>query len=675
MRNSDRTNGWWVNHPWRLIQTNLREIDMADIDAVEYVRQLRSFDATIAMINVGGIIASYPTGLADHFQSPFLTGDSLARVIEACHAAGIRVIARNDLSKIRRPVYERHPEWAYRTATGEIVDYNGDVHTCVNGGYQREYAKEIVREIVTTLDVDGMFFNMGGFLVRDYSYNYYGPCHCESCRRRFRDETGFDLPAGTGDDPRQHRDAVLRAYERARSAWAREHEESIYRLIKEVRPEVAVDHYDFQRQESNTEIDRPLPRWQYDASSNTRWVRTSMPGVVSSNTSVDFIGFFYRHVAVNPAQQELRLWQSLANGGALDYYLIGRLDNHRDRSGFERIRTVYAFHRRHEALYRRLESEADVLLIRGERTQAAEDRGWVRFLTEGHFLFDELLQSHLENVDLGRYGAVILPDVRLLSDANAARIDEFVRNGGTLVATGRTGFFTEEHEERVRPALSSLGIDAVDAVRDDMRSALFEMDHTDADFSALADVDLLYFGDTYIFARYGDGTEERLRLVPTHPYGPPERCSFTGSIDRPGFVVNSSGRGRAIYLPWLPGALFYREGYVNTSRFVEALLAGVAGLTPLATSAGPMAEITVQRRADDASVRLVSIVNTSGHFASTVYDPVPMKDVTVSLAATSRPAAVESLRDGRAVAFEWADGVVTFTVDVDGISEVVAVRR
>lgn len=26
---------WWQDYPWRLIQTNLREIDMANIDAIQ----------------------------------------------------------------------------------------------------------------------------------------------------------------------------------------------------------------------------------------------------------------------------------------------------------------------------------------------------------------------------------------------------------------------------------------------------------------------------------------------------------------------------------------------------------------------------------------------------------------------------------------------------------------
>ncbi|MFW5686197.1 MAG: hypothetical protein ACOC0O_06035, partial [Spirochaetota bacterium] len=339
---------WWTTHPWRLIQTNLREIDMRDIDAGRYVRELEAMGATIAMINVGGIIASYPTKLDAHFQSEYLTGDSLETIIAACHDAGIRVIARNDFSKVRRPIYERHPEWAYRRRDGEIVDYNGDVHVCLNGGYQQEYAFRIVSEILGELDVDGMFFNMGGFLTRDYSYNHYGPCHCDACRRRFFDEFGTDLDSALAPDAPAH---LSRHYKLATREWQREHEDRMHHHIAGRRPDVAVNHYEFMRQESNTEIDRRLPRWQYDASSNTRWAVAGDPDRISSNTSVDFIGFYYRHVAVSPAMQELRLWQNLANGGAVDYYLIGRLDDHRDRSGYERVKKVFAYHRENETIY------------------------------------------------------------------------------------------------------------------------------------------------------------------------------------------------------------------------------------------------------------------------------------------------------------------------------------
>ena len=31
---------WWEKYPWRMVQTNLREIDMADIDAEAYADSL-----------------------------------------------------------------------------------------------------------------------------------------------------------------------------------------------------------------------------------------------------------------------------------------------------------------------------------------------------------------------------------------------------------------------------------------------------------------------------------------------------------------------------------------------------------------------------------------------------------------------------------------------------------
>ena len=179
-----RKNYWWRDEPWRMVQTNLREIDMADLDAEQYVAEMKAFHATIAMINAGGIIASYPTKLEFQFQSPYLTGDSLERVIEVCHRENIRVIARCDFSKIRREVYEQHPEWAFRQANGEPILYNGDVHACVLGEYQRQKAFEILDEMLTNYDFDGVFLNMSGFISQDYSYRSYGLCHCKVCAEK-----------------------------------------------------------------------------------------------------------------------------------------------------------------------------------------------------------------------------------------------------------------------------------------------------------------------------------------------------------------------------------------------------------------------------------------------------------------------------------------------------------
>src|SRR3989304_331387 len=137
---------WWQSRTWRLIQTNLREIDMLDIRAEQVVADLQAFKANVVMINAAGIIASYPTKLPFHYQSPYLKGDSLQTILAACHQAGIRAFARTDFSKVRRPVYEAHPAWATVTASGKVIDYNGDVQACINGDYKQKYMLLILEE-------------------------------------------------------------------------------------------------------------------------------------------------------------------------------------------------------------------------------------------------------------------------------------------------------------------------------------------------------------------------------------------------------------------------------------------------------------------------------------------------------------------------------------------------
>jgi hypothetical protein len=140
-------------------------------------------------------------------------------------------------------------------------------------------------------------------------------------------------------------DPVYRHYTVFKERVIEAHHRKVYDFITNLRPDIAIANHremraGFVRQESNTAIDRALPHWQYSASDNTKWVVDSYPQMVCTNTTVDFIDFPYRHVAVSPQQQRLRLAQNTANGGAVDFYLKGRLDNHEDRSGYAPVKEL-----------------------------------------------------------------------------------------------------------------------------------------------------------------------------------------------------------------------------------------------------------------------------------------------------------------------------------------------
>ena len=180
------TKHWWQGYPWRMVQTNFREIDMADIDAETYASDLADFGATVVTLNAGGILASYESRLPYHMVSKYLTGSSLKEMVDACHAKGIRVIARMDFSKIPYAVYEQHPDWAFRTADGGIINQNGFVQTCQNSEYQQEKVMEILKELLTTHPFDGVYCNMSGFVATGYDGSIYGFCTCDRCKAGFK---------------------------------------------------------------------------------------------------------------------------------------------------------------------------------------------------------------------------------------------------------------------------------------------------------------------------------------------------------------------------------------------------------------------------------------------------------------------------------------------------------
>ena len=119
-------------------------------------------------------------------------------VLRDAHAKHIRVVGRFDFSKTPKAVFDAHPEWFFRQANGEPVIYNGLYSTCINGGYYRAQAIQILTEALDRYDVDGLFFNMFGNQSRDYSGREVGLCHCDACQTRYRAMFHKDLPARAG---------------------------------------------------------------------------------------------------------------------------------------------------------------------------------------------------------------------------------------------------------------------------------------------------------------------------------------------------------------------------------------------------------------------------------------------------------------------------------------------
>ncbi len=611
---------WWNSAPWRMVQTNMREIDMKEINAQEYVDALIEFGANVCMINTSGIISSYPTKNEYHFQSEYLTGDSLKSIIDLCHENGIRVIGRMDFSKVRHPIIDKNYEWAYIGTDGKIVDYNGDVHVCFNSEYQQRHALDIMKESVEFLGLDGVFLNFGGYTSSyDYSGNLHGDCQCPNCKRRFYEMFGTKLPLEPSKtEPEKYNEFKI--------STLKEYYETVYQSLKKVNEDLCLlnflEHEDgVVREEAGTTFMNSNTAWCYDASDLNKLAH-SYPSMKHSITSVDFLDISYRLFSVSQHQQALRMAQNLAHGGSLDYYLMGRLDSHDDKSGFEAVSRMYHFLAENEREYTNTINHAEVLLLKPPgrmflmNEKLADYYGWFKSLSENHLLFDALHLSLIQNQDWSKYRVIILPDCIISDPYIWEKARRYVENGGIFVCSGEAPALSKE--------LDFLGIECISQVQTGIRSAYFRKEDG-MEYMGLENRKLLYLNDLYVNAEYLPEVRRYMQMIPAHPFGPPERCYYSDIVDMPAYVESTYGKGEVIYIPWRPARQYYQHLQEPLGRWLYGVISPY--VTKKQVSLPPMVELTVLE--NGSGELLVHLVNLSGFFGGVYYAPQKQSTMTV----------------------------------------------
>jgi len=652
---------WWMTEVVRLVQTNLRETD-ADLDPDELVRQVRDLGANALLFNTGGILAWYPTRIKYHRINPLLTGDLLGAVVERAHEASVRVIGGLDLSKCPQPALDERPEWFYLSPAGRRVDYSGQYHTCICGGYCREQGVAILREILGSYPLDGVFFNMFGFQTRDYSGNDHGICQCDGCRAAFREETGLELPAseepGTPglDDYYRFRERKVHETAQLMRDTAREFGEHI--AVSTWRFDPAIDII---RMESSRSLHAARPEFHH---LHSAWavnrVRTSYDDRTICCCANHFLDIPYRFASEPAGLTAARIAGNLAAGGHLDFYVLGTLDQP-DREGFAPVRQVYRHQEKHERHYRDLRSLARVLLVEDSPYSDAM-RGTYLALLHKHVPFDVLVADELDRWasegKLSQYAVLILPDNAGLPLATVRALDEYVAAGGRLLAAGRTGFAAPPTAESWGECrLSSTGLRIADPVLQDSR----------ATYCMLEEDPLRELPDTRMFVvhgPFGRGTmrREARALYPAQRgmYGPPEKCQWwDDAADSPvegeyGAYWMPFGEGETVYFPFDLGALYWRH-YQSAHRelighWIGRFLAADEGHPRIGVRNAPLAVQLTWHRIGGGRDAIVHLLNYTGcqknHFEA------PIRLPGVELHGTGSPRRVTALKAGRELPVE-----------------------
>ncbi len=429
---------------------------------------------------VGGYVTTYPTALPYQRVSPYLGGRDLAgEIVEAAHRAGLKALGMIDLGQVPEQAAADHPEWCTQDEHGNLVErLPGLYASCPMGGFQNDYVREIVAEILGRYPLDCVKFGGGSF---GFSRSV---CYCPSCRRSFRELTGHDLPAGE-----DWSDPLWRTYTGWRLDQARLRVEALAEVVHSIDPgmplmgnsvcfgdpgwtvgaSIDVEHQAAVADAVQVEIQT---RGRYDEGAadgrpvgSTSWQYLGWPAETARfMTSVSdtpiwvvtsyFLAWPWRRSAMAPVEQKVYLAQVAANGADPMVNLSGGPPAvHEDPRGFEVIRDLYGFLDRHRAYYEGDTSGANVALVYSlptmfyygkddpERRYVHEIRGIEQALHAAHIPFDIISTRVLTPETLARYDVLILPTLACMSEEEAAVIRGYVEGGGSIVTTFETSLY------------------------------------------------------------------------------------------------------------------------------------------------------------------------------------------------------------------------------------------
>lgn len=232
----------WIKGNYR---RNLMDMHIADwndefltkINCDEYVDALKDAGVQAAMVKAKPHtgLCYYPSKIGRMHKG--LHGkDFLGEMIEKLHKADIAVEVYYS-QVFDNWAYDNHPDWRCIGPDGKnFMEYrNGDYFksgrygiVCPNNKDYRQYVKDNLQELNRLYQFEGMFLDMT-----------FWPdvCYCPSCRERYRKETGRELPRIVDWENTDFKDFVYR-----REEWIADYARFATAAIKEIHPEVTVEH-------------------------------------------------------------------------------------------------------------------------------------------------------------------------------------------------------------------------------------------------------------------------------------------------------------------------------------------------------------------------------------------------------------------------------------------------
>lgn len=586
-------------------------------------------------------------------------GERLRRYIAESRARGIEIVLYMNCHILLDSQADRAEAWAQRKADGSYHRPYGTYYGCCLNSPWTDYFLDKIGEL-RGYDIRGLFLDGPSAAL----------CYCPVCRAKFEAAAGAPMDGA----PR----ARLEAF---RNASRMEFMRRVYARIKSVDPawisyiNMGVFHTGASAAEMPELL--ALNDWVgteggfqfYGDPSRVPVIRCGLSArmleaVAPDKPRIIFMAgdhkpwSWYLHT---PAETRLCYASALASGASVWYGIHCNTDSLAGETG-RAAREMVAFDRRHERLYERTESLANVAVFysfdtarhyasSGEVTDLYDSAGRPSAAAVGnhgesfHAACSALFRSGIPfdivtDTDLsalGRYAVVFAPTAACLSARVADALRAYVAGGGTLVADSETALFDEQGRRREDFVLADLlGV----SFRGHRRYDTHDYFSFERGQSPLRRDGARYLPapGVAIDIEPAPGTEVLARLYPPIPgryAGRPVTAEY------PFIVRRATGAGRAYYLA---GTFFERYvGYAipHYRRIVEALVLKHSEPVVRLKGAGAAVEVTVRRSLPGREV-LVHLVNYTGAMVRPIEAVTPLRGIVIDPAFPCRGARILS---------------------------------
>lgn len=622
--------------------------------------------------------------------------DPFGELLAGCRKLGMAVAARTDPHSIRGDAAEAHPEWVAVDAQGRKRRHWATPDrwvTCALGPYNFEFMTEVTKEIVSLYRVDAVFSNR---------WSGHGICYCEACRENFRAFSGLDLPR-TADplspERRKYREWRERRLFECWRLWDRE--------IRKINPEAcfvansgggALSDLDMKtvgELAPTLAADRQARRGlqlPWAAGKNGKEYRATMgakPVMAIFSVGVEEP---YRWKDSVQNAPEIRVWaaDAVANGMRPWWTKFGAVL--RDRHWLKPVEEFYQWHHRSERYLRNLEPLARVAVVFSQQTAQVYGGAEARAKVEDHILgvyqaliearvpFEMVHDGLLEAGAIGRFKTLVLPNVAALSEAQCAQLREYVRLGGSLVATFETSLYDEHGARRTNFGLADLfGVRFQGKVEPRMQNSYLRLEHSTRHpvLRGLEDAGRIINGVRRVHVEPAEPfPNPPVTLIPSYPDLPMEEVyPRTPRTDIPELYLRERGAARIAYFPWDIDRTFWEVLSVDHLKLLRNTVEWATNEPkPVEVTGQGLLDVTVWRQQESMTVHLVNLTNPmamKGPYREVI--PSPPQQVRVRLPAGARPRRVQFLVAGGVPPASVSAGWLNLTVPSIGIHEVIAI--